>query len=640
MTLGFLRGSLPILIALMGSLFPSTLRFWDVVLPTPLQIGSEPLSCDQVWKLSDWGNNLNRFAGKDPFSNLATSTKILKRFLDKIDPLRVILTQEEESEFIKNGIKNWGNLKASHSCLYFDRWISISYNPILKRFHSKMLQAARLSNKKISVMRKSGELNAPEPYEHRPSSTSEIEMRIGQLRKKIVQQITLPILNAYSGNSERVIEDNIELWALDPNPNGHTLLAKSLLESIDPYSTYLPPGEFEEFIQELSGTVAGIGIRIIPVSKGLMIDSVLPNSPAAHSHKMNRGQVITKIGNKVLKGLPFIQQKQLLKGEVESRVILTLWQPPAREFTLELIRKEFHPSDSLVKWKLNAVNGSSTKYVAVLTIPNFYGVGQSAKLEGSVSNDVERSLEEIKKEIEKRSGEWISLLIDIRGNPGGYLDEAVSIAGLFLGNQPVVKVIEKSQSRVLYANRMNALYQGPMMVWVDEETASAAEVLSAALKDHQRALIVGASHTYGKGSVQKIFPLGVTSFDNNPLENFGSGAIKITTSTYYSPLGLSPNQRGLMPHIVLHQAKEKRSEVDRVVDEAPILEESQLQVLKKNEPVFQKQISSLFGRPEFSAKEELDKLDIEESYDTTLALAAEWAKVSKSSIERGQKPAE
>ncbi len=617
--MGFLQFAYILLVLVRGFSPPSTL--------SPINVGTGPLSCDQVWKVVEWGNQLNRFGKEDYSHSQEVDKRGLQKFLDKIDPLRVTLLKSEEDAFINEGLQEW-NLHPK-SCRHFEKWLPIHLQKLKRR-----AQSVHVDVQAPEKIKNKGELLAPDPFLSRPKNTHEQEIRFHQLQKKVVTQITAPILAAYSGDVAQLVSDTLKEWLFDEDSNPHSLMAKGLLEAIDPYSTYFPPTEYEDFVQELSGSVAGIGVRVIPVAKGLMIETVLPQSPASKNGKLHRGQVITQVGDQKLKNLSYSEQRQLLKGIVGSRVKLKVWQPEGEEFSAVLVRKEFQPADSIVRWRLEPVLGESNQWIALLTIPNFYGVGETDRLEASVSSDVERALNQIRLKIAKKSGTLVSLILDLRGNPGGYLDEAVTIAGFFLGNQPIVQVVEKKERRVLYSRELKPKYQGPLVVWVDDETASAAEVLAVALKDYQRALVIGDAHTYGKGSVQKLFPLGITSFDQSPLENMGSGAIKVTTSTYYSPLGTSPNKLGMVPHLTLSKAKENRSEVPSLPKENAVLEKDRLVALSQSAPVFQKRASSILELPRFNSKKALNNLD------TTLDIAEEWAKVTPPYLELATQSAE
>ena len=178
------------------------------------------------------------------------------------------------------------------------------------------------------------------------------------------------------------------------------------------------------------------------------------------------------------------------------------------------------------------------------------------------------------------------------------------MAGAFIGDEPVVGVVERDSRRVLRDTRHKAVYSGPLVVLVDEGTASASEVLAGALKDNQRAIVVGSPHTYGKGSVQKLFhlddettPLGLLSGKGN------SGVVKLTTSIFYSPLGHSPANGGVASHISLPIPPEEDCPACQltagklsVPEEGPFLDEWEMRGVRNRQSLEKSVIEELRAR--------------------------------------------
>jgi carboxyl-terminal processing protease len=236
------------------------------------------------------------------------------------------------------------------------------------------------------------------------------------------------------------------------------------------------------------------------------------------------------------------------------------------------------------------ITSKDSKKIAMVNVPSFYGRGGMNGLnnaEQSSSEDLESQITKIN---QKPSID--AVVLDLRGNPGGYLEEAVQMAGMFLGKQTVVGVKDQEAIQKMESEEnLSPLFKGPLIVWVDEETASAGEVLAAALKDYQRALLVGTPSTYGKGSVQKLFQI------DDPFLNLGiqsaDGVIKLTTSLFYSPLGHSPANGGVSTHLALVASKDVNENKMKVNDIEPRLDDSELEKLKKTEPEFQKVIDQI-----------------------------------------------
>jgi C-terminal peptidase prc len=188
----------------------------------------------------------------------------------------------------------------------------------------------------------------------------------------------------------------------------------------------------------------------------------------------------------------------------------------------------------------------------------------------------------------------LGLVLDLRGNPGGYLEEAVGMGSMFVGSKPIVGVLEEGKTRVLKEETGNLpLYQKPLVVLVDPGSASAAEVLSGALKDYQRAIIVGSPRTYGKGTVQKLFHLEdplLFASNSGPL---GTGVVKLTTSVFYSPLGHTPANGGVTADIVLNDKNKLAGQVNKIGDILPIVDNDLRLELEKGSESHQSAIQFL-----------------------------------------------
>jgi carboxyl-terminal processing protease len=273
----------------------------------------------------------------------------------------------------------------------------------------------------------------------------------------------------------------------------------------------------------------------------------------------------------------FEEAKKLLKGPEKSLVSLGVHcahrssSQPWVDLVLE--RTQFDLEETKIAFNWKSPKTETAKKVAVISIPTFYGRGglESGVEEKSVSEDFKNRLDQ---ELLKETSH-AGLVIDLRGNPGGYLEEAVSLGALFVGNRPIVGVLEDGRTRVLKDTTVvQPLYHRPLVVLVDEDSASAAEVLTGALKDYQRAVVVGSSRTYGKGTVQKLFPL------EDPLlfsplngESLGTGVVKLTTSVFYSPLGHTPANGGIKTDIVVKERSNSNESLSKAAqDILPIVD--------------------------------------------------------------------
>jgi carboxyl-terminal processing protease len=208
------------------------------------------------------------------------------------------------------------------------------------------------------------------------------------------------------------------------------------------------------------------------------------------------------------------------------------------------------------------------------------------------------------------------------------------MAGLFLGSKAVVAVVESTVQRVMRDHHKEPLYKGPLVVLVDSESASASEVLAGALKDYHRALVLGAPRTYGKGSVQRLYPLDSGHLKLSPEDSVG--AVKLTTSFFYSPLGTSPASEGIAPHIALAESAAKEPEATqkkpRRKQEAPrqaaFVDGTTLSQIRLQESTMTERVKAL-------KESSLADSEIESPFDRALKIAGLWSTLSADDSPQG-----
>lgn len=527
-------------------------------LPFGHPIQSAGLSCEQVIKLAQWGSE--RFGGigqRDVFKR-DRAAKVAQSFLEKLDPYRMLFTNQDLQDLKKMTEAHWDELLDSRTCSPWKNWLEENYPKAQVRVSNwvKNFKAPRGFKPQLEQPTGVGSSDNEDGYKQFASSEKELESRWQKELSEILKDNTLPVFNAYQNNITQLIWDRVEQRYFDTAPETHGLMAKAFLAALDKYSTYFSPVEFEDFYEELKGSTAGLGVRLQKVPQGFLIEKVIDDSSAQKSKVLHSGDIIEKVDDVLLSSLPFEEAKQLLKGPEKSKVSLVLnCNHTAKEGTVSevvLERTQFDLEESKIafQWKKIEREGSHSKKIAVVSVPTFYGRGGmgSDGEEKSVSEDFEQRIhEELLKETDHAG-----LVLDLRGNPGGYLEEAVTMGSFFVGNKPIVGVLEDGSTRVLKAETIaEPIYRKPLVVLVDQSSASAAEVLSGALKDYQRAVIVGSSRTYGKGTVQKLFNLEDPLLFSSSSENLGAGVLKLTTSVFYSPLGHTPANGGIVSDIKL-----------------------------------------------------------------------------------------
>jgi carboxyl-terminal processing protease len=271
----------------------------------------------------------------------------------------------------------------------------------------------------------------------------------------------------------------------------------------DPYSHYYDPSDYQGFLNESNPHLSGIGVDVIGEPRGLLVEEVFPGSPAAQGGLV-RGDVIVAVGGTSLASRPSTFGSQLIKGRAGTPVTLTILRG-GHKHVVKLVRQ-----DLVVP-------------VATGAIVTYHGI-KLGSLE--LSSFTDGSGAELRAQVNKVLHEGArGLILDLRDNPGGLLNEAVNVASIFIPDGTIVSTAGRAEPRQVYVAKGGAIPTSiPMVVLVDRGTASAAEIVTGALHDRGRAKVIG-THTYGKGVFQEIEPLP------------NGGALDFTVGEYFTPSG-------------------------------------------------------------------------------------------------------
>ncbi len=324
----------------------------------------------------------------------------------------------------------------------------------------------------------------------------------------------------------------------------------------DPHSNYLSPRNSEEYNIAMSLSYEGIGASLQLVDDYVTIMNVLPGGSAAASTDIKVGDRITAVGQGAsgpmtdVVGWRLDDVVQLIRGPLDTVVRLQILpggaSPGSAESQLALKRSKITLDSQAAQKQVHVLHrGDRELRVGVISVPSFYQDFQ-ARVAGdadyrSTTRDVRRLIEEL------RTEGIDSLVIDLRDNGGGHLSEATSLVGLFVERGPVVQLRETGgRIEVLDDPEPGAAWQGPLVVLVNRQSASASEIFAGAIQDYQRGLVVG-QQTYGKGSVQNLYPLD--RYALGPKAGFGQ--LTVTIGKYYRVTGDSTQHRGVEPDISL-----------------------------------------------------------------------------------------
>ena len=314
---------------------------------------------------------------------------------------------------------------------------------------------------------------------------------------------------------------------------------KTITESMDPHTTFMPPVDKRYFDEEMSGRFFGIGASLKEEDGNIKIGSVLSGSPAMKSGEITIGDAITKVAQGSaepvdLTGYTVPDAVKLIRGKKGTEVRLTLKKADQSIKTVTLIRDEIIQDETFAR---SAVINTPKGKLGFIYLPEFYADFDNPK--GA------RCSEDVRKEIIKLKDQKVDgIIMDLRNNGGGSLYDVVQMVGLFIEGGPIVQVKDREGKPQVYYDRDKAvLYDGPLAVMVNEFSASASEIFAAAIQDYDRGVIIGSTSTYGKGTVQRNIGLDKTMGFLDP--NSELGTIKLTLQKFYRINGGSTQLRGV-----------------------------------------------------------------------------------------------
>ncbi len=312
-----------------------------------------------------------------------------------------------------------------------------------------------------------------------------------------------------------------------------THVLKAATSALDAHTNYFTPSEANQFMIQVQQRLFGIGAQLRDDLDGLTIMRILENSPAQQSMKLKINDKILAVNHEPVVGMDITEAVELIRGEKGTSVHLTFLRD-GEMMELELIRGEVVLEESRLETHLEPYGDGQ---IAMLRLFSFY---QDQKY--SSAQDMRKALEQVKKDY-KLNG----VIVDLRGNAGGLLTQAVSVTGLFITKGIVVSVKDNTgKLQHLREVEGKPVWEGPLIILVNRASASAAEIVAQTLQDYGRAVVVGDEHTFGKGSFQ-TFTLDPI---NNPKVN-PQGEFKVTRGRYYTVSGKSPQLQGVRSDIVV-----------------------------------------------------------------------------------------
>ncbi|MEO0882031.1 MAG: S41 family peptidase [Pseudomonadota bacterium] len=323
------------------------------------------------------------------------------------------------------------------------------------------------------------------------------------------------------------VVDIDEAEAIDAAING-------MLTSLDPHSAYLNPDDFKDIQVDTSGEYGGLGIEVVPEDGFVKVVAPIDDTPASRAG-LKSGDLLTAIDGRQIVGLPLNDAVKEMRGAPGTDITITVLREGSDPFDVTLTREVIQPKSVTFRMEEDDIG-----YVRLS------GFNERTTL----------LLEEALMELSRESvgSKPKGLVLDLRNNPGGLLDQAVSVTDMFLSGGEVVSTIGRRPSDIdRYNARSGEVFKGvPIIVLINSGSASAAEIVAGALQDRGRARVIGVT-SFGKGSVQTVIPLGADR-----------GALRLTTARYYTPAGRSIQGTGIEPDLEVAQERVTEEELARI----------------------------------------------------------------------------
>lgn len=317
----------------------------------------------------------------------------------------------------------------------------------------------------------------------------------------------------------------------------------TLLEQFDPHTNYLAPDDKQKFDESMAGSMEGIGAQLRKKDQNTEITEVIPGGPAMKQGELENGDIILKVaqGDEQpvdIAGMRLEKVVKMIKGKKGTTVKLTVKKADGNVKVIPIVRDKFEIEETFAK---SSVIDTPEGKFGIIHLPKFY-----ISFENRDGRD---AFKDVAKEVEYLKTQNIEgIILDLRNNGGGSLQTVVDMVGLFIPQGPVVQVKSKSgESNVLYDRDNKTQWDGPLVVLINNYSASASEIFAAAIQDYNRGLVLGSKHSYGKGTVQNL--LDLNRFGNKKIGDLG--AMKFTSQKFYRVNGGSTQLKGVESDLVL-----------------------------------------------------------------------------------------
>jgi len=494
---------------------------------------------------------------RKPFDD-SVSEKFMDRYLEALDPLHFYFLQSDLQEFEKYRhsldelTMKEGDTTPGH--LIFDR--------LLERSQARVTYATNLLHSEKFDFTSNERYPLDRQHAPRPKDMNEAKeiwnrhLRHEYLQEKLNKKKPEEIVKTLSGRYHRLQKTLRELT----RDEVFNIYLTALANVYDPHSDYLGKTQLENFAITMKLSLFGIGALLRSEDGLCQIEELVPGGPAEVSKKLKPKDKIMAVGQDEKEpvdvvDMPISKIVELIRGPKGTKVklvVLPVGSDTSVRKNIVLVRDEISMLNSEAKARLiefPTSNGKPERF-GIIDLPSFYA---DFELDGKRKKDRKSTTTDVAKLLKKLNQEKISgLILDLRRNGGGSLEEAINLTGLFIEKGPVVQTKDPSGDVVVDSDAdPTILYSGPLVVLTSRASASASEILAGALQDYGRALIVGDSSTHGKGTVQSLIRLEPIMEQARMRHTTEPGALKLTVRKFYRAGGASTQLKGVIPDIVL-----------------------------------------------------------------------------------------
>ena len=481
-----------------------------------------------------------------PVVNDATAEKWVKAFLKDLDPQKYYFLKADVDEFLPQAATI--DDKIHEGNIDFARDVFARF---LKRNDERLATVLEFVKQKPDFTADESMADDADTFDYAKDDA--------EARDRVRKRVKLELLQAkIDDEKEAEAVHKLLVRYRDRNRFYHQLNSSDILElyltslskTFDPHTSYMNKESWDDFLQSMQLSLTGIGASLAPEDGYAVVKELIPGGPADKDGRIQPEDKILGIQKDDGTEVDFVEKKlkdvvKQIRGDAGTHVRLIVQPNDTKDKKIyDIVRQKVEMSEQHAKGQVIEadVNGKMTK-VGVISLPAFYGDTQAAQNGDpdavSCTNDCRKIIDGF------RAKNVDCVMMDLRSNGGGLLNEAVSLSGLFIDKGPIVQVRRANGVDQLDDKDAGTAWDGPLVVLIDRLSASASEIFAGAIKDYGRGLIIGDSSTYGKGTVQQVVQLNDRIFARND----DLGALKLTIQQFYRVNGDSTQIRGVEPDI-------------------------------------------------------------------------------------------